>query len=93
MRLRSFSILHFTFYIESGSQAVHLFRFIALQADADGDPLLHFYEITRGIILRYEGKSRSRGIRYGFHYTSIYNARNGIGRKSDFRPLFSCVSR
>ena len=83
------SILHFAFHIEPGSQASDFFCAISLQTDADGNPLFHFHEIACGIVLRDEGKSRSRGIGYGLYYAFIRYARHGIRRKGDFCALFA----
>ncbi len=83
------SILHFTFHIESGSQAAHFVCIIVLQTDANRNPLLYLDEVARGIVLRYEGKGSSRSIGYGLHYTFIDYARNGIGRKGDRRTFFN----
>ena len=45
------SVFHFTFYIEPCPQSAHFVGIIALQADANGHSLLHFYEISGSIVL------------------------------------------
>ena len=81
------SVFHFTFHVEPRSQTAYLIRIVALQTNAHRDSLLYLHEIARGIVLRNQGESRSRGIGNRFHYPSVDHARNRIGREGDFRPL------
>ena len=47
-------VFYFTFYVESGTQLLQVFRTVAAEADADGYTLLYLDEVAGGVVLRYQ---------------------------------------
>lgn len=75
------SVFHFTFHIESGTQQFQLVGTVSLQADTHRHTLFHLHEVTRSIVLRDEGESRSGSVGNRFHHTRVGHTRHGIGGK------------
>ena len=51
-----------------------------MHAYADRDPLLDLHEISRGIVLWYQGEGRSGGIGNGFDHPFVDYTRHSICR-------------
>ena len=58
-----------------------------MHAYAARDPLLDLHEISRGIVLWYQGKGRSGGIGNGFDHPFVDHTRHSICRERDFCPF------